>query len=155
MGIFDNIKALVGTDKKPQQPIETINPLSPKKILIVEDEQLLGDALEFKLKQAGFAVTRAANGQEGLEKAQAGSPDLILLDIIMPIMNGKLMLRTLRTIPEFKTTPVVVLTNAGDVENIKEMVDYSNAYDFLVKSNVSPDEILKKVQEILSNSAFH
>src|SRR5689334_23057436 len=113
MGFFTSFKGLVGDDNKSTQQSISTNTVQSHKVLIVEDEKLLGDALEFKLKKAGFTTTRAFNGQEGLELAKSTTPDVILLDIIMPIMNGKVMLRALRQLPEFKTTPVIVLTNAG------------------------------------------
>src|SRR6266704_1909835 len=122
MGLIRDIKILTGKDNL-QTPVNA----KPKKILIVEDEKLLGDALELKLKHAGFEVFRAVNGQIGLEVAHATNPDVILLDLLMPVMDGKTMLYRLRASPEFKTTPVIILTNAGDVNNIKENVDYNNA----------------------------
>jgi DNA-binding response OmpR family regulator len=91
-----------------------------KKVLIVEDEKALADALEMKLKHEGFAVARAANGQEGLEAVLSFSPDVILLDLMMPVMDGKTMLRKLRDLPQFKTLPIIVLTNAGTVDNIRK-----------------------------------
>lgn len=142
MGVIDDIKNL---SKNP--PIPDQSP--QKKILIVEDEKLLGDALELKFKHEGYTVIRSANGQEGLEKVTSEKPNLILLDLMMPVMDGKTMLRKLREMDEFKTLPVIVLTNAGDVDNIRETQRFYNAEEFMIKSNVTPEEIVKKVKDLV------
>jgi DNA-binding response OmpR family regulator len=126
-------------------------PVGPpvKKILIVEDEVLLANALETKFKNEGYTVFKAANGQIGLEMVVAQKPDIVLLDLMMPVMDGKIMLKRLREIPEFKFLPVIVLTNAGDVDSIRETRSYFNASDFLIKSNVTPEDILNKVRDYI------
>jgi CheY-like chemotaxis protein len=68
---------------------------------------------------------------------------------MMPVMDGKAMLRRLREIPEFKTLPVIVLTNAGDVDSIRETRLYYDANEFLIKSNVSTEDILKTVKDLI------
>ncbi len=120
-----------------------------KKVLVVEDEKPLADALEMKLKHEGFAVARATNGQEGLEAVLSFSPDVILLDLMMPVMDGKTMLRKLRDLPQFKTLPIIVLTNAGTVDNIRETQTFFNAAEFFIKSNVSLEAIVAKIKEIV------
>jgi DNA-binding response OmpR family regulator len=141
MGIFDFIGG-----KKNDQPVIQ----SKGKVLIVEDEKMLADALELKLKNEGYEVLKAENGQAGLDIVNTNKPNIILLDLMMPIMNGKQMLQKLREIPEFKTLPVIVLTNAGDADNIKETKMYYNASDFLIKSNVSPEDIVNKVKMLVN-----
>jgi len=141
MGLFDKPSA----PKPSSPPPAALN----KKVLVVEDEKLLGDALELKFTHAGFVVLRAENGQVGLEITIKEHPDIILLDLMMPVMDGKTMLRMLRDIPEFKTLPVLVLSNAGDIDNIRETQMYYGATDFLIKSNVTTDEIIAKVNKIL------
>jgi DNA-binding response OmpR family regulator len=123
--------------------------VSPKKVLIVEDETMLANALATKFKNEGFEVIKAENGQVGLDMAVSQKPDIILLDLMMPVMDGKIMLKHLREIPEFKFLPVIVLTNAGDVDSMRETKKYYDASDFLIKSNVTPDEILKKVRDFI------
>lgn len=142
MGLLDNLFGAKQTTSA--APVQTGKPAS--KILIVEDEKMLADALELKLKNEGFEVLKAQNGQIGLEMAIASKPNVILLDIMMPVMDGKHMLQKLREIPEFKNLPVIVLTNAGEADNIRETKFYFNAIDFLIKSNVSIDEIVNKVK---------
>lgn len=120
-----------------------------KKVLIVEDETLLANALETKFKNEGYTVLRAGNGQAGLDMVVSQKPDIVLLDLMMPVMDGKIMLKRLREIPEFKFLPVIVLTNAGDIDSIRETRSYYNASDFLIKSNVTPEDILTKVRDYI------
>jgi DNA-binding response OmpR family regulator len=151
MGILDDIKTLTGEKKEPTVEESTqTNPVTNiKKILIVEDEKLLGDALELKFKHEGFSVFRAPEGQTGLKMAMENKPDIVLLDLMMPVMDGTTMLSNLRKIPEFKTLPVIILTNAGDIEHIRETQMYYDAAEFLIKSNVSPEEIVEKVKKLV------
>src|SRR6266404_8503437 len=138
MGIVQNLQTLFGKKEIGQTPDTGAIPVQTtpqKKIIIVEDEKVLADALEMKFTHEKFAVLKAENGQIGLEMIQANKPDVVLLDLMMPVMDGKTMLHKLREISEFKYLPVVVLTNAGDVENIKQTKQYDNASAFLIKSN--------------------
>ncbi len=147
MGVVNDLKVLTGKKtfgenvEKPSSP--------PKKILVVEDETSLLNALESVLSSEGFKVTTAANGKEGLKAAIENSPDLILLDLLMPIMDGKTMLKKLRDLPEFKKLPVIILTNAGEVDNIRETQRYFDAIYFLIKSNVQMEDIVTKVKTLL------
>ena len=65
---------------------------------------------------------------------------------MMPVMDGKTLLRTIRAMPEFETLPVIVLTNAGDIDSMKETKFYSNANAFLIKANVTPEDIINQVK---------
>jgi DNA-binding response OmpR family regulator len=121
----------------------------PKRVLIVEDEPALASALEVKLKHEGFEVAKAANGQAGLETASTFNPHVILLDLMMPVMDGKTMLRRLREIPQFSHLPVIILSNAGAVENIRETQVFFNASEFFIKSNVSLEEIVAKIKDLV------
>lgn len=138
--MIDDIKSLVGN--KPDQ----ISTNQQKKVLIVEDDPTLGDALSIKLQKENFITLRATNGQEGLETINVQKPDVVLLDLMMPVMDGKTMLTKVREIPEFKKLPVLVLTNAGEVENINNMMTINEAVEFLVKSNTSLEEIIVKIK---------
>src|SRR6266480_3481566 len=129
MGVLNKFQVLFGknTNTTPQSEVSApTTASSQKKVLIVEDEKMLANALELKFTHENFAVLKAENGQMGLDMIQANKPDVVLLDLMMPVMDGKTMLRKLREIPEFKYLPVVVLTNAGDVDNIKETKQYDN-----------------------------
>lgn len=119
-----------------------------KKILIVEDEPGLLNALVDKFTHEGFVVLSAKDGQEGLEVALPEHPDLILLDIIMPVMDGMTMLRDLRKDPWGKNVPVILLTNLSEAEKVAESLS-QGVYYYLVKSDWKLEDIVKKVKEKL------
>jgi len=149
MSFVNNIKDIMGNKDEPAKPAAASVTSSSKKVLIVEDEDMLASALELKLKHEGLEVVKAANGQLGLEMALSFKPDIILMDLLMPVMDGKTMLHELRKLPEYKNIPVIVLTNAGNVDNMKETQVYENANEFLVKSNVSLEEVVSKVKSLI------
>jgi DNA-binding response OmpR family regulator len=144
MGIID--KVIGNPNSSTENPTNTS---AKKKVLIVEDDQYLKDFYQELLTSAGYDVLTAVNGQEGLEKVVAQKPSLILLDIMMPVMDGKSMLHKMREIEEFKYTPVIILTNAGDADNMKQTMRYDNANAFLIKSNITPDELLSAVKNFV------
>src|SRR3989338_8475811 len=90
------------------------------KILIVEDEEILLTALKEELLTGGYDVDGAGDGIEGLEKVKSFKPNLVLLDLLMPKMDGMEMLQKLKANPETKDVPVVILTNLSDYERISE-----------------------------------
>lgn len=119
-----------------------------KKILVVEDEISLLQALNLKLTKEGFHVLSARNGQEGLDVAFKEHPDLILLDIIMPIMDGMTMLKKLREDARGRDIPVFILTNLTGSEKVADALD-NESFDFLVKSDWKLEDVVKKVKEKL------
>lgn len=123
-----------------------------KKILVVEDELALSQVLSDRFTQEGFDVQTAADGEEGLKKATAWKPDLVLLDIVMPKMDGMTMLHALRKTPEGKTMPVILLTNLSDTEDVYEAMA-NGVYDFLVKSHWDLDDLIHEVRAKLLGSA--
>ena len=151
MGLFSNLKTLFGS---PQQTTDANNSGNPqatnqKKLVIVEDERVLADALEIKFQHEGFQVSKADNGQAGLALIQQVKPDIVLADLMMPVMDGKTMLRKMREVPDLKYTPVVVLTNAGELDNIRETKKYDDVSSFLIKSNINPEDVVKVVKDLL------
>lgn len=119
-----------------------------KKILVVEDEISLLQALILKLKKEGFHVLSARNGQEGLEVAGKEHPDLILLDIIMPVMDGMTMLKKLREDPRGKDVPIIILTNLTGSDKVADALE-NESFDYLVKSDWKLEDVVKKVREKL------
>ena len=119
-----------------------------KKILIVEDELTLRTPMAFGLRDEGFTVIEAENGEQGLALAFAEKPDLILLDLIMPGVDGMAVLRELRKNPWGKEVPVMLLTNLNETEKITESVE-SKVYEYLLKSDWSLDDVVKKIKEKL------
>jgi CheY-like chemotaxis protein len=117
----------------------------PKTILIVDDEQSLLRALVDKFTREGFVVMGAKNGKEGLDSALANHPDIILLDLIMPVMDGTTMLANLRKDPWGKDAKVIVLTNLSEVEKATQRLQ--GVYDYLIKSDWELKDVVKKVKE--------
>jgi len=116
----------------------------PKKILIVEDEEIMIDLLERKLSQEGYEVSVAKNGVEGLKKMKEFSPDLVLLDIIMPKMGGFEVMEEKQKDEELKKIPLIVISNSGqpvEIERIKRL----GAKDWLIKTEFDPQEVIEKV----------
>jgi DNA-binding response OmpR family regulator len=120
-----------------------------KKILIVEDEIHLLDVLRDEFAQAGFEVFKARDGEEGYAQALEKRPDLILIDILMPKMDGLTMFKKLREHEELKKTPGIILTNVNDSATISSALE-SGAYDFLVKSDWEPKSLVARVKEKLA-----
>ncbi len=117
-----------------------------KKVLIVEDEAPLRNAVSDILSFEGFTVFQGKNGQEGLDLAIQEHPDLILLDLMMPIMDGLTMLEKLRQDQEYgKNAAVILLTNINDPEKVAQATE-AGSYDFLVKSDWNIEDVVKKIK---------
>ena len=126
-----------------------------KKILIIEDERAMIKILSDTFKREGLEVIEAMDGKEGLEKAVSVKPDIILLDIVLPQMDGLTLLRKLRKTDEYGAkVPVILLTNLSpDKDEINNaIVDTDPAY-YLVKTNWNTEDIVAKVKERLSRSS--
>ncbi len=120
--------------------------METKKVLLVEDEQVLADVLDAKLKKAGYETAVAYDGEDGLAKISSLKPDLILLDIVLPKINGYEILETMKA--EGNTTPIIIISNSGqpvEIDRTKEL----GAVDFLVKTQFDPDELIVKVNNFL------
>jgi len=117
-----------------------------KHILIVEDELSMQRALKNKLEQSGYRISTAADGNAALEEIRAKKPDLVLLDLIMPKLDGISVLREVKKDDELRNIPVVILTNLSTGDKVAEAMQLGT-FDFLVKANYSLDDVLKKVRE--------
>jgi DNA-binding response OmpR family regulator len=120
-------------------------------ILVVEDEKILADTLEEKLSSEGFGVTKAYDGEEGLKLAMSKHPNLILLDLLMPKMDGMTFLKELRQDESWgKNVPVIILTNLSshDEQRNKDIVELEPSYYFM-KTDKSVEEIVDKIKERL------
>ena len=120
-----------------------------KKILIVEDEAQLLDVLRDEFSQAGFEVFKAKDGEEGYAVALEKRPDMILVDILMPKMDGLTMFNKMREHEELKKIPGIILTNVNDSGTISKALE-SGAFDFLVKSDWEPKSLVARVKEKLA-----
>jgi DNA-binding response OmpR family regulator len=118
------------------------------KILIVEDEEILLTALTEELKQEGFETIGAKDGEEGVEMAAKEQPDLILLDLVMPRLDGIGALKQIKENAETKEIPVVILTNLSDYDKISDALSLG-AMDYLVKANYRLEDLVNKVKTVL------
>ena len=120
------------------------------KILIIEDEPSLLAALVKKFSQVGFKVFQAKDGQEGLSVALSSKPDIILLDIDMPKMDGITMLKKLRAESWGKDVPVIVLTNINDINKAAETL-IGGVHDYLIKTDWKLEDVVKIVKDRLAS----
>lgn len=121
------------------------------RILIIEDEAALSNILRERLTDLGYQVSVAIQGEEGWQKTKDERPDIVLLDIILPRLDGFIYLRRLRAHKQLKDLPVMILSNLGqdsDMEQGKEL----GAMDYIVKSNHTIDAVIERVEEILNKT---
>lgn len=121
-----------------------------KKILIVDDDKYIRELYEEILKTEGYEVMTADNGQTGLDLILANQFDLVLLDIMMPKLDGLGVLTELKDKPEKASVPIVLLTNLANDPNIEQAVKDSQAKSYLVKSDFTPDEFLGKIKSFIN-----
>jgi DNA-binding response OmpR family regulator len=120
-----------------------------KRLLLVEDDRFLRRACEVSLKQRGFAVTSAVDGEEGLRLARSERPDLILLDMLMPKLSGLDVLKALRSDATTRGLRVLVLSNSSREQDVQE-VTRLGIEGYLVKSNLSLQSLGDEVSRILA-----
>lgn len=120
------------------------------KILLIEDDQILAKLYQTKFQHDGFDVQMAHDGQEGLEKMKSFNPELVILDLIMPKMDGFAFLQKLKSDPDPSSvkTPILVLSNLGQDADVKKAMDLG-ASDFFVKADVSLSQMVEKVKKYL------
>lgn len=119
-----------------------------KTILLVDDDLTLREMYEERMKAEGFNIIQATNGEEALKKASEAKPDIILLDIMMPKVNGFDVLKELKSNPELKDIPVIVLTALiQDVDRVQGKK--LGAADYIVKSETMPGEVISKIKNAI------
>lgn len=117
-----------------------------KKILIIEDEEIMLDLLKIKLTQSGYEISIARDGEEGLKLIKETKPDLILLDIIMPKMGGFQVMAEMQKDKKFKKIPIIIISNSGqpvEIDKAKKL----GVKDWLIKTEFDPQEVIKKVKK--------
>jgi two-component system, OmpR family, alkaline phosphatase synthesis response regulator PhoP len=119
-----------------------------KRILVVEDDNYLSSAYKAKLIKMGYDVQIAGDGDEALEVLKNYKPDLILLDLIMPVKDGFITLGEIKKNEELKSIPVLIATNLGQKEDIEKGMKMG-AVDYLVKTDTSIENFVNKIQTIL------
>jgi len=118
------------------------------KVLFVEDDPLIVKIYSTRLSADGHTVITALNGADGLRLADEQKPDLIVLDIMMPKMDGFEVLQKLRAIPAFVSTPVLLYSNLGKEEERTKAITMG-ATEYIVKANISPTEMVNKIKQHL------
>lgn len=122
-----------------------------KKLLIAEDDIFLANAYKAKLSKTGFEIGLATDGEEMLAMIDSFNPDAILLDLMMPKMDGFSLLEKLRGMSQYKTIPIIVASNLGQKEDIDRAMSMG-ASGYIVKSNLSLSDLVDKINTFLPNS---
>jgi DNA-binding response OmpR family regulator len=118
------------------------------KVLLAEDDKFISRAYKDGLSRAGFLVVPAMDGAEAFLKAKESIPDIILLDLIMPLKNGFEVLEEIKADSDLKKIPVIVLSNLGQETDI-DKARMLGAADYMIKSNFSMKEIIEKINKVL------
>jgi DNA-binding response OmpR family regulator len=119
------------------------------KILLIEDDALLIRMYQKKLELDGYEVVLASDGEDGLKKFKSVQPDLVLLDVMMPKMNGFDVLTAAKKDKDTQNIPVILLTNLGSNDKDTEKGLELGAVAYLIKSNIVPADVVAKIKEIL------
>jgi len=119
-----------------------------KKILIIEDDSFLSEMYSTKLIQEGFETEIAINGKQGMDKIKNIKPDLILLDIVLPKMDGFEILESVKKDSKLKNIPIVLLTNLGQKNEIEKGL-LLGADEYIIKAHFTPTAVVTKIKEIL------
>lgn len=120
----------------------------PKKILIVEDDKFLRELITQKLIREGYETIEAVDGEEGLQKFREKKPDLVLLDLILPGIDGFEVLSKIGEDESLSKIPVIILSNLGQRDDIERGLKLG-AVDYLIKAHFTPGEIIEKVKAVL------
>lgn len=127
---------------------DLMNDAIKPKILLIEDEPALSDIYSTKLRLSGYEVVTAADGVAGLDQAVHGQPDLVFLDIVLPLKDGFDVLRDLKAFPGTRAIPVIIMSNLGQDYEIKRGMELG-AVRFLVKANIDPADVVKEADKLL------
>lgn len=124
--------------------------MDPKNILVIEDDRFLRELIVQKLSMEGFNVVEAIDGEQGVKKIKEAHPDLVLLDLILPGIDGfEVLARTMKD-PSLTSIPIIILSNLGQKEDVEKALKLG-ATDFLIKAHFTPGEIINKIKTILGN----
>lgn len=121
-----------------------------RKILLVEDDTFILEMYATKLLNFGYDVVTAMDGSEALKVAKEKRPDFILLDLVLPSMDGFEVLKELKSMPDTKSIPVVLLTNLGERRDVAQGLKLG-ADDYLIKAHFTPSEVIEKIQSLLGD----
>mgnify|MGYP001579939363 CR=1 FL=1 len=117
-------------------------------VLLVEDDAFLANIYKTKFEMEKFKISLADNGEAGWEEAKKKKPDIILLDILLPKMDGFAVLEKLKADNELKQIPIILLTNLGQKDDVEKGLELG-AVDYLIKAHFKPSEVVEKVRKVL------
>ncbi len=118
-----------------------------KKISVIEDDKFLRELIVQKLSNEGYDIIEAVDGEKGVESVKKEKPDLILLDLILPGIDGFEVLARIKSDPALSEIPVIILSNLGQKEDIERALKMG-AVDYLIKAHFTPEEIINKINAI-------
>ncbi len=119
-----------------------------KKILIIEDDKFLRELIAQKLIKEGYDIAEAIDGEKGIKAVGEEKPDLVLLDLILPGIDGFEVLTKIKEDPKIAQVPVIILSNLGQKDDIERGLKMG-AVDYLIKAHFTPGEIIEKVKAVL------
>lgn len=119
-----------------------------KTILIIEDDKFLRELIAQKLIKEGYEVSEAVDGEEGIKKVKDEKPTLILLDLILPGIDGFEVLNGIKEDPALSLIPVIILSNLGQKEDVEKGLKLG-AVDYLIKAHFTPGEIIDKIKNVI------
>jgi DNA-binding response OmpR family regulator len=119
-----------------------------KNILIIEDDKFLRELIAQKLIKEGYEVSEAVDGEEGIKKVKDEKPTLVLLDLILPGIDGFEVLGKIKEDPGLSPIPVIILSNLGQKEDVEKGLKLG-AVDYLIKAHFTPGEIIDKIKNVL------
>ncbi len=119
-----------------------------QKILIIEDDKFLRELIVQKLIKEGYDIAEAIDGEEGIKKVKSEQPDLVLLDLILPGIDGFEVLSKMKEDSGLVSIPVIILSNLGQKEDVEKGLKLG-AIDYLIKAHFTPGEIIEKIRAVL------
>lgn len=150
--VIEKVDAVLGSSENSETEFSGGNPgtraSGGQSVLVVEDDQFLRDLIVKKLEEEGLKTIQAIDGEEGLRLIRENKPDIILLDLILPGIDGFEVLKQTKADPVISGIPIVILSNLGQKDDIDRGMELG-AKDYLIKAHFTPGEIVQKVKEIL------
>ena len=123
------------------------------KILIIEDDKFLRELISQKVAKEGYQVTEAVDGEDGAKKAKEEKPDLVLLDLILPGIDGFEVLSSIKEDPTIAQVPVIIFSNLGQKDDVERGLKLG-AVDYLIKAHFMPSEVVAKIKDLAKKKAI-
>lgn len=122
--------------------------MARNKVLIVDDDEFLLEMYALKFKESGFDVETAVNGEDAIKKAKSINPDIILMDVVMPKMDGFDLLRNIKSENIAPNAITLILTNLGQKEDMERGIKLG-AHDYIIKAHFTPSEVVRRVESLI------